>query len=125
MLVQLSLKSLNDLDNGRVSLAFMQELKRCVDDCMDRPGDKSARTITLELKLEPVIGEGGECEGADGEFSIKSKVPQRRSKTYSFRTNKSGHLAYSSESPENVNQTTIHDIDPDTGRVNRQPARVD
>jgi len=89
--VELSLTSLEELDDGRVSKAFQHELKRAVQDCIDRPGDKKPRKVVLELELVPVVNtENGllECEGADGEFTIKSKVPTRRSKKYGFRANK-------------------------------------
>lgn len=121
--VQLSLTSLDDLDDGRVSKAFLHELKRLVQDCMDRPSDKKTRTLTLELNMTPVIStEGGvvECEGVHGEFTIKGKVPVRRSKTYEFRANNKGQLAYSSTSPENADQTTFDDVDPKTGKVDRK-----
>lgn len=76
--LELTLASLDQLDDGRVSKAFLHELQRAVKDCMDRPGDKKPRTVTLELNIKPVVSsEGGliEMEGADGEFTIKSKVP--------------------------------------------------
>lgn len=110
-IVQLTLDTLKDLDDGRVAVAFMHELKRAVLDCMDRPGDKNARTVSLEFKLTPVVADDGQCEGAEGEFAIKSKVPTRKSKTYSFRTTKAGQLSYSEHSPENVDQATIFDKD--------------
>lgn len=120
-LVELNLQSLNDLDDGRVATGFVHELKRVVLDCMDRPGDKAVRQVSLVFNLTPVIDpETGDCEGAHGEFRIQSKTPERKSKTYSFGLNKKGHLSYSSESPENVDQTTFDDIDPDTGRINRK-----
>lgn len=121
--LELTLTSLEDLDDGRVAAAFAHEMKRAVQDCMDRPGDKKPRVVTLELKLTPVAEtQGGlvECSGAHGEFSIKSKVPERRSKTYQFNANKKGQLSYSSNSPDNPDQTTFDDIDPQTGKVNRR-----
>lgn len=121
--MELTLTSLDQLDDGRVAKAFLHELKRAVQDCMDRPGDDKARTVSLELKITPVVSTANgilEMEGANGEFSIKSKVPDRKSKTYSFRANKKGQLAYSSTSPEDADQTTFDDIDPKTGKVNRQ-----
>lgn len=120
--VELTLKSLEELDDGRVSKAFAHELRRAVQDCLDRPRDKKARTVTLELSLTPcVTDEGGiiEATGADGEFSIKSKVPTRKSKTYSFKANKKGQLAYSSESPENADQLTFDDVNKATGKPDR------
>lgn len=120
--IQLSLESLEHLDDGRVAVAFQHELKRAVQDCIDRPSDKKPRTVTLELAIKPIVAPDSsiiEMEGADGEFTVKSKVPTRKSKTYSFRSNKHGQLAFSSESPENADQTTFDDIDPQTKRVNR------
>lgn len=118
-LVQFDIASLGDLDDGRVAVAFAHELRRAVMDCMDRPGDKKSRTVTLEFCLIPVVGEDGQCEGAEGEFQIKSKVPTRKSKTYSFNTNRKGHLVYSSNSPDAVDQLTFEDVDPETGEAKR------
>lgn len=89
---------------------------------MDRPGDKNARTITLEFNITPIAETNGGmvmCEGVDGTFKIKSKVPQRKSKSYGFRANKAGHLIFSTESPEDANQTTIFDDRDEQGRVRR------
>lgn len=123
--VQLTLSSLKDLDDGRVSKAFDHEIKRAVQDCIDRPGDKKARTVMIELELTPVVStEGGilETEGCKGEFTIRSKVPSRKSKTYEFKANKQGHLSYSSNSPEAADQTTFDDVNPKTGKVERGDA---
>jgi hypothetical protein len=119
--VQLDLKSLNEIDEGRVGIAFMQELKRAVLDCIDRPKDKGKRKVAIVAEILPVMGEGQvlECEGAEAAFKIKSTVPERKSKTYTFRVNKQGQLAFSSNNPENHDQTTFDDINPATGKVER------
>lgn len=120
--IQLTLAALKELDDGRVSVAFDHEIKRAVQDCMSRPGDKKPRTVTLELTLTPITANNDglvETEGCHGEFAIKSKVPTRKSKTYEFKANKAGHLSYSSNSPEAVDQTTFDDIDQKTGKVDR------
>ena len=118
-LTKLELNSLGELDDGRVLIAFGHELKRAVMDCMDRPGDKTSRTVNMELKLTPVIGPEGQCDSVAGEFQIKSKVPVRKSKSYDFNVNRAGQLIYSSTSPDNIDQTTFDDVDPETGRVKR------
>ena len=115
----LTLESLKELDDGRVQAAFMHELRRAVKDCMDRPGDKTAREVSLVFKLTPIVGEEGMCEGADGDFHIKSKVPTRKTKTYNFRTNTRGDLIYSSNSPDNADQLTFGDVNPESGKVER------
>jgi hypothetical protein len=118
--MQLTIESLKDLDAGRVKAMFDHELKRAVLDCFDRPGDKNARSVVLNLKLTPIIGENGDCDGVAGEFSCKGNVPTRRSKTYEFNVNRNGQLAFSSSSPTDRDQTTIEDIvDPESGRVER------
>jgi hypothetical protein len=124
-LVQFDIANIGDLDDGRVSVAFAHELRRAVMDCMDRPGDKKPRSVTLEFRLTPVVGEEGQCDGAEGEFEIKSKVPTRKSKTYSFSTNRKGHLIYSSNNPEDIDQATFDDVDPATGNINRKRKETD
>lgn len=121
-MMKLELTNLNELDD-RITVAFGVAIQQAVNDCMDRPGDKNARTINLEMKITPVIGEEGQCDGAEGEFQIKTKVPARKSKTYSFSTNRKGHLIFSSNSPDNVDQTTFDDVDPKTGKVDRKPPK--
>jgi hypothetical protein len=118
-LKKMTLESIKDLDDGRVIAAFEMELKRAVLDCMDRSGDKNSRTVNMEFKLTPVCGEDGQCEGVTGEFHIKSKVPVRKTKTYSFDVNRAGQLVYSSNNPEDINQPTIDDMRPD-GTIERK-----
>lgn len=119
-LIPLNLESLKELDAGKVSVAWDHELKRAVSDCMDRPGDKKPRVVTLELAITPVVSEDGGCEGAHGEFQIKSKVPTRKSRVYDFGVNRKGHVYFSDTSPDNLPQTTFDDVDPETGRVARK-----
>lgn len=106
---EMKLENLADLDNGRVSLAFTHELKRAVQDCLDRPGDSTARKVTVVFTLKPITDEAGDCDTVNGDFKIKSTVPERKSKTYNFAARKSGHLVFSEESPQNVQQTTFMD----------------
>ena len=115
-MVEMTLDTLKDLEDGRVSVAFAHELKRAVLDCIDRPGDKNARKVSLEFAISPIIDQDtGQCEGANGEFEIKSKVPTRKSKTYQFNVTKQGQLSYSANNPQNRLQHTIEDMD-ESGR---------
>lgn len=118
--IPLKLENLQKLDGGRVSVAFQQQLQRAVQDCIDRPGDDSVRTVALEVKFKPVIETNtGACEGASGTFHIKSKVPERKSKTYDFGVKQNGELFWSENSPTVLDQSTIDDAD-ETGRVKRK-----
>lgn len=44
--IQLSLESLEHLDDGRVAVAFQHELKRAVQDCIDRPIPDEIERVT-------------------------------------------------------------------------------
>lgn len=114
----MNLTNLEQLDDGRVAAAFIREIKRVADDMMDRPGDANKRTVALEFTLTPVVDDAGSCDGARGEFQIKSKVPNRKSKTYGFDVRKNGVLAFSVESPTDPDQTTLDDMGSD-GKVRR------
>lgn len=119
-LVSLTLDALKNLDNGKVDAAFQHELKHAIEDCMDRPGDANARQVGLTAKITPVVDDDGSCAGASVEFTVKSKVPDRKSRPYSFGINKKGHLYFSDESPDNVDQFTFGDVNPTTGKVERK-----
>lgn len=109
VLQQLKLETLDQLDDGRVAIAFAQNLKSIIQDCMDRPGDKRPRKVTLVLSAVPQVANDGSCEGISTEFEIKQTRPNQRSKAYSLAANKAGHLIFSSTNAEDVRQTTIHD----------------
>lgn len=116
---QLKLDTLKDLDFGRPAVAFEQSVADAVRDCKDRPGDKRPRKVCLEFVLVPVIEQDGDCTGVEGEFKIKVSLPHRQTKPYSFGLTRQGHLLFSDNAPENIEQTTIDDVDPATGRVVR------
>jgi hypothetical protein len=125
----LDLATLKDLDNGKAAIAFRRAVEDCTKDCQDRPTEERARKITLELSLTPVAAEDAEFEGTfracgvTGEFKIKSAIPNRQTRPYSFGLDAQGRLFFSQESPTNVNQTTFEDVNPATGNVDRGSPR--
>lgn len=94
---ELTLASLLELDGGRISEAFMAELRRVVTDCDDRPADGKERKVTLEFALKPQAGESGVLEAVSGKFFVTSSVPKRRSRAYSFDFRKGGRLAFTTQ----------------------------
>jgi hypothetical protein len=124
-LLLLDLATLKDLDGGKPAIAFRRAVEDCVKDCADRPTERRSRKVTLELVLTPVPAEDPEFEGsfhadgATGEFKIKSAIPNRQTRPYSFGMDRNGRLFFSTESPANVKQTTFADVDPETGLVDR------
>lgn len=103
---QLNLATLMELDGGRVTEAFQQEIKRLVADCEDRPGEAKPRKILLELELVPVMFDG-HIDSIDGKFRVKSTVPVRRSKKYNFGVRRGGFLVFNDLSDGDINQKTI------------------
>ena len=105
--VALSLKTIEDMDFGKVAVAFNHHLGRAVEDCMDRPADKKPRKIILTGELTPQIDQTGDCTDVAVEFKVRSTVPEHRSKTFVCRPRKGGHLLFNPESPESIDQQTL------------------
>lgn len=111
MLQKFTLDTLKDLDGGKAALAFEQHVRRAANDCLDRPGDQTARKITLEIKLSPVLNADLTCDEVKAQIEASSAVPKHRTKEYSFGIRANGMLVFSQDSPDNVNQTTMLDDD--------------
>lgn len=107
MLTKLTLKSLETLDDGRIREAVNQALRRCEDDCRDRPGVKQNRSVTISINLEPQqCGETGTLDSVDIAIDIKEKIPARKSKRYNALAKGHG-LFFNEASPEDVDQLTL------------------
>lgn len=106
-LEKFSLASLSTIDGERIAIAFEQALKRVVQDCDDRPGEKKERTVTLTLAVKPRLDVDGLCEDCDIQVAVTDSVPKRKSKVYNMSLRKGGHLLYNNESLDNVEQDTM------------------
>lgn len=104
---QLTLGSLADLDLGKGAEVFQRLLKRAVEDCMDRPGDKAPRKVALEIHIIPVMEQSGDCVEVSAEIVCTAKVPTYRTKPYSMGVRKGGILVFNPDSPDNINQGTF------------------
>ncbi len=100
-------ESLAVLDGGRIKEAFMQALRRCESDCRDRPLLEKARTITLEMVLEPRVDEDtGALIEMVAQFRVKDRNPVRESKVYHLNAKGAG-LFFNADAPEDPRQLTI------------------
>lgn len=113
--VRFGLESLGQLDMGKIIAAFDAERARVVQDCLDRPGDKKARAVTLEFLFAPVPNQLGTCEEVMMECKVTSKVPKRQTKIYTMSPNSKGDLAFHPDLPDEPDGSTLYD--PDTGEV--------
>lgn len=106
MKVRLTLEELARLDQGKVAAVFQRELKHVVGDCVDRATDKTARKITMTLSVTPQECDGV-CDTVEAEVTIKSSVPDRRTRPYQLAVNGRGDVVVNDASPDDVRQTTL------------------
>lgn len=106
-LEKFSLKSLSTIDGERIAIAFEQALRRVVQDCEDRPGEKKERTVSLTLAVKPRLDAEGLCDDCNIQILVSDSVPKRKSKVYNMAVRKGGHLVYNDESLDNVAQDTM------------------
>jgi len=110
-ILPLTLENLEHLDLGIANAAFQQHIKRVALDCLDRPGDSSSRKVTMEILIKPELLPDGSCDRVKLQIQIGSKVPTHRTKVYDLGLRKNGVLAFSEDSPDNFDQTTLFDGD--------------
>lgn len=101
--LELNLENLKDLGDGKIQVAFGLELQRALKDCLNRPNEKKARKVTLEVSATPIAQEG-ECEGVNVAFDIKSTVPARRTQSYPLKITTAGQAWWMAESEEEAEQ---------------------
>jgi len=115
-LQKLSLESLDKLDMGKISATLETHLKRTIIDCTDRPADGKARSVTMQFDLVPVLADDMSCTEVKLQVSCKSTVPVHRTRVYSTgvrQTREGPMLVFNTDSPGNVNQTTLMDGEED------------
>ena len=106
-LEKFSLETLNLLDGGKASLAFEHHVQRAALDCDNRPGDKAARKVTLEVTLKPVTDQNGNLADVQVQIKASSSVPKHQTKLYSMAAGRNGRLLFNPDSTDNVNQGTL------------------
>lgn len=104
---QFKLESLEHLDSGKALEAFNLHIKRAALDCFDRPGDPKARKVVLQVDLEPVIDDAGECVEVKAQIHATSKVPDHKTRVYSLGLRRNGILVFNEDSLDNIYQSTL------------------
>lgn len=105
----LVLANIQDIDRGRVALAFNQALQIATQDCINRPGDKGARKIQLTVELKPQLDkETSALDTISTEFVIKTTVPVRRSAAYPMLPLNDGKMVFQPGSPFDPRQSTFN-----------------
>lgn len=105
-LEKFSLASLAGMDSGRIHEAFTQAMRRCEEDCKDRPAVKAARKLTLTVTLKPIADPEGDLDSVDVGFKITDNVPKRESKEYNMTAGRDG-LFFNELSADDAKQLTL------------------
>lgn len=105
--IKFSFETLAELDSGKIDLAIKRELRRIADDLNDRPGDRSARKLTVEVTFRPATEESGVCETTDVSFKVVSKVPPRTSRDYNMEVRGNGEMIFNPASDNDAKQTSL------------------
>lgn len=109
-LKRLSLDSLRELDSGLAVETFQQAVQRAVKDCLDRPAEKKARKVILQMTIVPVPVINGntiDCDGVKGAFQCRCKVPDVELQQIDFGVQKDGNLIFNPDSPRDHRQATM------------------
>lgn len=102
-----TLENLAKMDSGRIAIAFEQACKRVALDCEDRPVEKKARKVVLELEFEPVTDASGLCEQVNTRIQVKENLPARKSKIYDLGLRRGGMLTVNLSDPESHDQQVL------------------
>jgi hypothetical protein len=104
-----NLKTLSEMDGGRIRDALDVALRRIRRDLADRPADKRPRKVRLEISLRPVA-EGRELRDVVVAFDIAETIPKLRSREYTMIPGRRG-LFVNELSPDDPRQRTIDEVD--------------
>ena len=105
-LVQLDFSNLSVLDEGRIDKLLKKHIQNIAQDCIDRPGDPTARTMQLNFTVKPICTPEGYCENTFVEIECKSKVPVYRSQTFKMRVSRQG-LQFNQDFPDEIDQQPL------------------
>lgn len=107
-MTSLSLKSLKDLEDGKVDIAFNQYLDRCVKDCMDRPLEGKPREINMKVSIVPDTDkETRECDRVNVQVTISDTIPKRHTRAINMAVHRNGRIVFNKDSLDNVDQGTL------------------
>lgn len=113
-LEKFDLETLAKIDEGRIKNAFELALRRCIDDCNERPAFDKTRKVSLVVMMTPVADEMGNLDEVTVAFDIGETVPKRQSREYSMqvRGKTQRSLFFNELSPDDIKQMTIDESGP-------------
>lgn len=104
---KLDVRSLAEVNGGKVAAALDLHIARCVNDCVDRPLEPKPRKVALEILIQPDPNDEGKAEF---QFVVTSGVPKHQTSVLSGglrRTSKNAMLVFNEDSLDDVDQATL------------------
>lgn len=115
---KLDLGELGNLRSGLVGKQFEEALRKCLADCVDRPGNNAARKIGLVIEIKPAYDDATECDKVDISVIVRDRVPDFHINAHQARvrkmrdkgTGKELYVASVGGDPEDVDQAMLGDV---------------
>ena len=104
-----NLDNLNDID-PKIQAAFAMHMRRAVQDCLDRPGEKKARLIKMDVQITPILDDDGGCSKVHANFKMRGKIPEHSTRDFELVAQRNGNLLVNENSPTNPDQLTLDDV---------------
>lgn len=104
--LQLSLDTIRELEFGAVAEQFDTLIERAVSDVLNRPHDRTARKVQLELQIRPSQHNEDEAEVS---MEMKARIPAHRSRSYAMRLHAGGKLSFHPDVPDDPDAHTLFD----------------
>lgn len=107
MLRELNLEGMTGFAGGTVEAIFNRHIKRAIEDCEDRPGEKKPRKVTLTANVVPIMLQDGATTDVAVDCEVTCSIPKHISKTVDCRVKVGGRAIFNDMSEEDVDQMTI------------------
>lgn len=104
--VPLDFSHLKNLDDGRINKLLEHHLGNISRDCINRPGDKTKRKVTLVFYATPDANDDGDAEAADVQVECFSKIPIYRSRKFKMRLSNKG-FTFNQDFPDALDQPSL------------------
>jgi hypothetical protein len=105
-LIPLSLSNLRHLYLGKADQMFANQIQRAAEDCFSRPGDQTARKVTLEVSVTPVLPQDGDCNEAKVQLRCVASLPKFKTKEYTMALRRGG-LLFSRDEDDYAQQSIL------------------
>ena len=107
---QMTLRSLGEIDSGKIGIAFTRLVTECAKDVTDRPGDKSKRSVVVRIDFTPEQGGDGISDRAAMEVTLHANVPKRRSRRYALGVQGNGQMFFNPDAIDDPYQGTLDEV---------------